>query len=204
MRHNSVTKVRYFRLSSILIHFLNHVAVEMAEIRPALWNSRIRRLSSMPSEIGLAVRTGVMHVHTLVDAAWNQTATKPAPKQCDQKTGNVCNKTRRGCGLGIDFGMAAGTDHVRGCRSDRDDRGNDSRSILLWNVRYEWTGGWNASDGLCVTGWSRWGWYHKTVRWWWGLLFAHYKINSFSTLASNEPDFQWSIILPGWTLHFNG
>lgn len=175
----------------------------MAEIRPALWNSMIWRLPSMSSEIGLAVRAGVMNVHTLVDATWNQTATKPAPKQCDQKTGNVSNQTGRGCGLGIDFGMAAGTDHVRGCWSDRDYRGNDGRSILLWNVRYERTGGWNASDSLCVAGWSRWGRHGKAVRRRWCLLFAHYKNYSFSTLASNESGLQWRITLPGWTLHFD-
>lgn len=140
----------------------------------------------MPSEIGLAVRARVMNVHTLVDAARNQTATKPAAEECDQKTGNICNQTRRCCGLGIDFGMAAGTDHVSGRRSDRDDRGNDGRSIMLWNVRCEWTGRWNASHGLCVAGWSRWWWHRKTVGWWWSLLLAHFKICPLATLASNE------------------
>lgn len=174
----------------------------MAEIRPALWNSKICRLPSMSSEIGFAVRTGVMNVHTLVDATWNQTAPKPAAKQCDQKTGNVSNQTRRGCGLGIDFGMAAGTDHVCGCWSDRDHRGNDGRSILLWNVRYKRAGGWNATNCLCVAGWSRWGWHRKTVRRRWPLLFAHYKTYSFSTLASNQSGCQWRNMLPGWTLRY--
>lgn len=33
-----------------------------------------RCLSSMSSEIGLTVGTRVMYVHTLIDAAWNKTA----------------------------------------------------------------------------------------------------------------------------------
>lgn len=152
----------------------------MAEIQPvAVWNWTVRRLSPMPSEIGLAVRAGVMNVHTLVDAARNQTTAKPTAEECNQKTGNVCNQTGRGCGLGIDFGMAAGTDHVCGSRSDRDDRGNDGRSILLWNVRYEWAGRWDASHGLCVARWSRRWWHCKTIGWWWSLLLAHYKMCPF-------------------------
>lgn len=148
----------------------------------------ICRLSPVPSEIGLAVRAGVMHVHTLVNTARNQTTSQPAAEKCNQKTGNVCNQTRRGCGLGIDFGVAAGTDHVRGSWSDRDDRGNDGRTILLWNVRYEWAGRRDASHGLCVAGRGRWWGHRKPVGGWWSLLFAHYKICPLSTLASNESD----------------
>lgn len=37
-------------------------------------------LSSMSSEIGLAVGTRMMHVHALVNAARNQTASEPAAK----------------------------------------------------------------------------------------------------------------------------
>lgn len=36
-------------------------------------------LSSMTSQISLTIWTGMMNVHALVDATWNQTATKPTP-----------------------------------------------------------------------------------------------------------------------------
>lgn len=82
MRHDSVTNICYLMLPFRLSHLLNHVAKEMWQrfdqlygIRPSLG------LSPMPSEIGLAVWTSVMNVHTLVDAARNQTATKPAAEK---------------------------------------------------------------------------------------------------------------------------
>lgn len=208
MRHNSVTHIRYFNYAFVLPKpFIESCSYRgVAEIRPVAWNWTGHRLSPMPSEIGLAVGAGVMNVHTLVDAARNQTATKPAAEECDQKTGNVCNQTGRGCGLGIDFGMAARADHVRGCRSDRDDRGDDGRSILLWRVRYEWAGRWNASHRLCVAGRSRWWGHRKTVGWWWSLLLAHYSMCFFSTLASNESNSSNGEIGPTrmYTLHYDG
>lgn len=152
----------------------------------------------MSSEIGLAVRASVMYVHTLVDAAWNQTASKPATEQCDEKSGNVCNQTGRSRGLGIDFGMAAGTDHVRRSRSNRNDRGNDGWPVLLWHVRNEGTGRRNASHGLCVAGWSR-RWRHREpVGRWWRLLLAHYEIFSFlQKRRMNQASNGESSFLPG-------
>lgn len=47
------------------------------------------RLSSMSSEVGLAVGARMMHVHALVNAARDQTATEPAAKECNQKARNV-------------------------------------------------------------------------------------------------------------------
>lgn len=40
-------------------------------------DANIMHLSSMTSQISFTVWTGMVNVHALVDATWNQTATKP-------------------------------------------------------------------------------------------------------------------------------
>lgn len=130
------------------------------------------RLSSMPSEIGLTMRTRVMYVHTLVDTAWNQTAAKPTAEKCDQKSRNVGNQTRRGGGLCVDFGMAARADHVRCLWADRNDRGNDGRTGGLVNGGRKGAGRRDAAHGLRVAGRCRRGRYVAIGRRW--RLFTHF------------------------------
>lgn len=129
------------------------------------------RLSSMSSEVGLAVGTRVMYIHALVDAARNQAAPKPAAKESDQKTRNISDQTGRGFGLRVNLGMAAGADHVRCLWSNRDDGGYDGRSGRLLNCGREWTGRGDPSHCLCVTGWGRRLGYESIN--WWGLFVHH-------------------------------
>lgn len=117
--------------------------------------TRREHLSSMSSQVGLAVRTSVMNIHTLVDATWNQTASEPAAKKCNQESGNVGNQTRRSRCLCVNFGMAAWAYHVRCLRSNRDDRSNDRRPSWLWNISRIRARRWNSAHGLCVAGWCR-------------------------------------------------
>lgn len=85
----------------------------------------------MSSKIGLTIGTRVVHVHALIDATWNKTASQPAAKKSNQKSGNVGNQTGGSCGLGDNLGMATGADHVRGSRSNRDDCGYDGGATVL-------------------------------------------------------------------------
>lgn len=117
----------------------------------------------MSSEVGLAVGARMMHVHALVDAARDQTATEPAAKECNQKARNVGDEAGRRRGLGVDLRVATGTDHVRRLRSNRNHCRDDGRSRRLGHVRYEGTCRGNATDGLRVAGWGRLGRY-ETVR----------------------------------------
>lgn len=173
--------------------FLENETRDLAEMVPfdLRWNrqrnqtgSRNSRLSSMSSEIGLAVGARVMHVHALVDAARNQTAAEPATKKCNQKAGNVRDEAGRRGGLGVDLRVAAGTDHVRRLGANGNHGGDDGRPRWLGHVRHEGTSRGNATDGLCIAGWSRLGWYETVrrrgflahfrigipFRWWWQLL----------------------------------
>lgn len=94
------------------------------------------------------------------------------PKQSDQKAGNVSDKTGGSCRLGVDLGMATGTDHVRWGRPNRDDCGDDGwATALLRDVGRKGTGRRYTSDGLCVTGRSRLRGHRETVRW--RSLFTH-------------------------------
>lgn len=128
-------------------------------------STRIPRLSSMPSEIGLAVGARMMHVHALVDATRNQATAEPATKKCNQKTRNVRNEAGRRRGLGVDFRVATGTDHVRRLGSNRNHRRDDGRPRWLGHVRHERTSRRNATDGLCVAGRSRLRRYETVRRW---------------------------------------
>lgn len=134
------------------------------------------RLSSMSSEVGLAVRARVMYVHALVDAARNQAAPKPAAKQSDQKARNISDQTGRRFGLCVNLGMAAGADHVRCLWSNRDDRCYDGRCGRLMNCGREWTSRWDPSHGLCVAGWGRCLGYEAIN---WRGLFFHLEIYPF-------------------------
>lgn len=118
----------------------------------------------MSSEIGLAVGTRMMYVHALVDAARNQATAEPAAKERNQKARHVRDEAGRSGGLGVDLGVAAGTDHVRCLRTNWDDGRDDGRSRWLGHVRNEGTGRRNATDGLCIAGWGRRG-RNETVRW---------------------------------------
>lgn len=119
----------------------------------------------MSSEIGLAVWARMMHVHALVDAARNQATAEPATKERNQKARNVRDEAGRSGRLGVDLGVATGTDHVRCLGSYGDDRRDDGRPRWLGHVRNKGTGRRNATDGLRITGWGRRG-RNESVRWW--------------------------------------
>lgn len=118
----------------------------------------------MSPEIGLAVGARMMHVHAFVDAARNQAAAEPAAEERNQKARNVRDEAGRRRGLGVDLGVAAGTDHVGRLGPNGHDGRDDGRPRWLGHVRNEGTGRWDAADGLCIAGRCRRG-RNESVRW---------------------------------------
>lgn len=91
-----------------------------------------------------------MYIHTLRDAAWNETAAEPTPKQSNNNTWYVSNHSRFCFCWSLNFSQAMRTNHMCWLRSHRNNSCQNSRTILCLG-RSEGACGRHSSDRLCIS-----------------------------------------------------